>query len=80
MKHFLIVYDRAATKIVQLREYAENERQQALDERFQLERRNRDNGDLEIVVLDAPNRATIEKTHGRYFKTLAQLAAGVRRS
>ena len=80
VKHFLIVYDRAATRIVQLREFPGNERKLAMDERFQLERQHRDDANLEIVVLDAPDRETIEKTHGRYFKTLAQLAVSVQAS
>jgi hypothetical protein len=78
MKHFLIMYDRAATQLVQLREFADTDRGLALEERFRLEREHRDDTDLEIVVLDAPDRATIEKTHGRYFKTLAELVAGIK--
>lgn len=80
MMHFLVVYGRAATRIVELREFPESERRLALEERFRLERQHRDDANLEIVVLDAPDRATIEKTHGRYFKTLAELAAGLARS
>ncbi|MBV8162607.1 MAG: hypothetical protein JO265_16945 [Acidimicrobiia bacterium] len=77
MRYFLIVYDRATGQIVgEIKEYGERNEADATRERFRLEAALPTIGDcLEVVVLGAANRAALEKTHARYFKTLAELAA-----
>lgn len=74
MKSFLLVYDRKAGKLLHFEEYSVSERERALAERFAWEEREREHADIEVVVLNAESRAVLERTHGRYFKTLAELA------
>lgn len=75
MTQFLVVYDQAEGKVIQLTEFPDSERSRALDQRFELERKYQDEPHLEVVALGADSREDLERTHGRYFKTVAQLAA-----
>lgn len=72
MRHFLLVYDRRAGRIVH--EQAFGDVKDALAERFRMERLHRANGDIEVVVLSAESREALERTHARYFRTLSELA------
>ncbi len=74
MTQFLIVYDQIKGVVISLTEFADSERARALDRRFELERRFQDEPNLEVVALGADSREDLERTHGRYFKTVAQLA------
>jgi hypothetical protein len=74
MKYFLLVYDRRRSKIVRHDEFPIEERDRALAQRAKLVRDHRDNPDLEIVLLGANSFEDLKKTHGRYFKTVDQLA------
>lgn len=74
MTQFLIVYDQTEGKVLSLTEFEDSERGRALEERFELERRYHDQPHIEVVALGADSRADLETTHGRYFKTVAQLA------
>jgi hypothetical protein len=76
MTQFLIVYDQTAGKVIELTEFSDSDRARALDERFELERRFQDHPHIEVVALGADSREDLESTHGRYFKTIAQLAEG----
>lgn len=72
---FLIEYDRSKGVIVSLRSYMDSQRETAQHDRLELELvRHRDGIQHEIVILEAENEAAIRRTHGRYFKTLEELA------
>jgi hypothetical protein len=73
--HFLLVYDQAGGRVLLLEAYADADRATALDKRFALEREHADDPNLEIIVLSAPDRATLEATHARYFKDVQELAS-----
>jgi len=74
---FLIEYDRSRGSIVQLREFDDNSREFAEDARLDLELDlNRQGVEHEIVLLDAPSKAALRRTHGRYFESVAELAGG----
>ncbi len=74
---FLIEYDRSRGSIVQLREFDPASRQLAEDARLQLELDlNRQGVDHEIVILDAPNKEALLRTHSRYFESVADLVHG----
>lgn len=72
MKQFLLVYDRKAGKITDLREYDEGDFGRALNDRFSVEEDSK-NGQLEVVVLRAKSLDALKRTHARYFKTPKQL-------
>jgi hypothetical protein len=74
MTQFLILYDQARGKLLDLVEFADEEREAALERRFELERQHHRDSNIEVVVLGAATRADLERTHGRYFKSVAQLA------
>jgi hypothetical protein len=74
---FLIEYDRPRGAIVQLREFKPASRQLAEDARLELELElNRKGVDHEIVILDAPNKEALLRTHSRYFESVAELVHG----
>lgn len=71
---FLIEYDRPSRTLVQFRKFDNSERQIAQDTRLNLELElNRQGIHHEVVILDAPSEEALRHTHGRYFKSLADL-------
>lgn len=52
------------------------DRSTALQARFQAEREGIAQAGVEVVVLSAESADAIRLTHGRYFKTIGQLARG----
>lgn len=71
MRHFLLVYDRSTRLLLSETEFLSH--LDALEARFQAER-ERQSADIEIVVVSAKSRASLMKTHGRYFLNLRELA------
>lgn len=74
MRYFLIVYDRSRGQRRELTEFAAGERVRALEERTRRERDALDRPELEVVLLAAESRTDLERTHGRYFKSVEELA------
>ena len=66
IRHFLVIYDVAAGKAV-VEEYDDYD--DALAAYESIEKKNFGRDDLDIVLLGADSRATIEKTHSSYFQT-----------
>lgn len=75
MSYYLVIYDRS-TGAVDVEEFADDERDLALQRRFARERQQRDHPEIEVVVLGAESREALERTHARYFKTVQELAKG----
>ena len=73
MKHFLLVYRRSTATLVEIRDLG-TDGGKALAERFAIEKRERTNPDIEVVILSAQSEDILKKTHSRYFRTMAQLA------
>lgn len=71
--HFLIVFDRAHGRLLNLRDFSDH--RQALVERFRAERLHRNSPDIEVVVLTAHSREALRRTHARYFQSVSELAA-----
>jgi hypothetical protein len=70
---FLLVYDRAAGRL--LREQVFASREDALHARFAAEKQYRgQEGQVEVVALEAASREALLRTHGRYFMSLDELA------
>jgi hypothetical protein len=63
--HFLIVYDHAEQQLRELHEFTDAEKAAAAY--ADLERRHRDERNLEIVLVGADSIDTIRQTHGNYF-------------
>ena len=72
MPQFLIVYNQLTGK-VELKEYADDAREEALERRFALEREHRLEPHIEVVLLGARSEDVLERTHARYFKTVREL-------
>jgi hypothetical protein len=70
-KHFLLVYERSAAKLMSMVEFADGGA--ALDARFAAERTHRGNPDVEVVVLSAKSEDVLRHTHARYFYSTGQL-------
>jgi hypothetical protein len=69
---YLIQYDRRKGKVESLREFENLRRNEAQQIRLSLEiELNRSGLNREVVLLEAANRAALERTHRRYFADLA---------
>ncbi|MCA1703465.1 MAG: hypothetical protein LC808_09485 [Actinobacteria bacterium] len=73
MKHLVLVYNRRTGELIVDEEYDDGNT--ALDRRFELEPMYPED-EVEVVVLSAPSREQVMKTHRRYFSTLGELANG----
>ncbi len=71
MNHYLVVFDRSSGKVLRRQRF--NVRGDALEARFAEERRHRDDGNIEVVVLGASSWDALVRTHARYFKGFDQL-------
>jgi hypothetical protein len=77
MNYFLVIYDRATGEF-ELRDFGA-QREEALRARFQAEQSGI-SAETEVVVLSALSRSDLEKTHSRYFHSVAEMArAGARK-
>jgi hypothetical protein len=76
MRYFLVVYNRI-TGAVDVKDFAASQREQALEERFARELKERHQPEIEVVVLGAESRAALERTHARYFHSVEELAHNV---
>ena len=74
---FLIEYDRKKGRIVTLREFDDSDRQDAGEQRIEMEvRLNENQIDHEVVLLHAATLDALKLTHNRYFADLAELQRG----
>lgn len=65
---FLIHYDRSRARTLTFHGYEEEERPRALKDRLDLEIRfNTGQASQEIILLEAPSRDDLRKTHAKYF-------------
>jgi hypothetical protein len=72
---FLMHYDRARGRIVELRRFDAGERSVAEDARLQLELAlGRQRVEHEVVLLEAASEDALRRTHRRYFENLEQLS------
>ena len=62
MAHFLVVYDRSKGKLLDVREFGDDDFAGALSARFARERAEQGDEDIEVVVLSGSSRETIERT------------------
>jgi len=76
---YLVVYDGAASKLIRILQFGQDETL-ALDVAYaSAEAEYLLNGrEVEIVVLEADSREALATTHGRYFRTLAELGQAYR--
>jgi len=72
MRYFLLVYDRAAGELRELREYDSAGANEAMADRFARERRYRADPNIEVVVIGSASRHALRRTHGRYFSRSTQ--------
>lgn len=75
MSHFLLVYRRSTGELV-TRELG-LDAGAALEERFASELAHKDDPDVEVVLLSAPDLEALRRTHSRYFRTITQLAGDI---
>jgi hypothetical protein len=71
MKHFLLIFDRARSRILRQEEFDDGPT--ALRARFSAEREHAGDRNIEVVVLGATSEAVLRRTHARYFRTVGEL-------
>lgn len=64
----LVIYDRRTRKALETREFSDVEGDEALRARFAAEDAHRSNPNIEVVMISAGCRETIERVHSRYFR------------
>jgi hypothetical protein len=67
-----MIYNRR-TGLSEVQEFSDDERASAMQARYAAEDRVSDDPDVEVVVLAASDRQTLERTHARYFNTVSGL-------
>jgi hypothetical protein len=77
MSYFLLVYDRNAGQLRELKRFEDADRETALAERFARERDSEGRDDLEIVLLGAPSEEVLRRTHSHYFKTASEQLSSI---
>lgn len=75
MRYFLLVYDKRREELLERFEYLITSRADAQKDRRRLQRQFFDVPEVEVVLLGAEQFDDLKKTHSRYFKTRAELAA-----
>jgi len=72
---FLIQYDRPKGVIVMYRTFATEQREQAANERFQIEvdLNRHDTKQYEVILLEAESEEALRRTHRRYFENAKQI-------
>lgn len=78
MANFLLVYDRDAGQLVRKQRYRTSS--EAMQARFAAEDEFSGCHEIEIVAIAAESESAMKLTHGRYFFSLAELAAQLARS
>lgn len=71
MAHFLLVYDRAAGKLLREEQFATES--EALAARFAAETEYGVQPDIEVLAISAASEEELRKSHGRYFLTSEEL-------
>ena len=74
MRQFLLVY-RRSSGLVSIEDLGALDPSAAMRKRFEVERREIGDSDVEVVLLSAPSREALKRTHSRYFKTGEELTA-----
>lgn len=73
MKSFLIVYDHKR-RTLEVREYDESQRLDALEDRFTRELEERGRPEVEVVLIGSESLDTLKATHGHYFAGTTRVA------
>ncbi len=78
VRYFLLVYDRARSKLVEVREFDDDGK--ASEEYARLEAEHRADANVEIVLIGSDSLETVKQTHSNYFsddrETVETLVAG----
>ncbi len=72
MHHFVLVYKRSTGTLEELRDFGADQ-SAALEARFEREKREAGDPDVEVVLLGAPSLDALKRTHARYFRTFEEL-------
>jgi hypothetical protein len=73
MKYFLLVYDRRTQRLLEQREYSEQDAERAATDRLDREIKFSSEPEVEVVVLGSDSIETVKRTHARYFRTFSEL-------
>ena len=76
MTQFLVRYRRSTGDLLRFEDLGPD-RAAAMDRRLEEERANKDDSDVEVVLLTASSREALIRTHARYFKSVPELAAAL---
>ncbi len=71
MAHFLLIYDRAAGRLLRQEQFASDA--DALEARFTAEAEYGIQPNIEILAISAASETELKQSHGRYFLTSHEL-------
>ena len=76
---YLVHYDRSQRALLLVREFADEDSEQATQAKLQIELdRLGKAANEEIVLLSAASAAVLRETHGRYFRSVAEMGVAWR--
>jgi hypothetical protein len=74
VRHFVVVYDRHQRRIIgDVASF--DDADEAMRARWERDGEYRGDAEIEVVVLSADSEEDLRLTHGRYFKSVAELAS-----
>lgn len=76
MPYFLVVYDQRAGEILELTEFAAEDRAMALEARYRREAAEASRPHVEVVLFGAESEKALRHTHARYFQSVDELLTG----
>ena len=77
---FIIVYGRSKMQLLTLRQFANEAGEEARAEKLALELEFANQPDVEVAFFQSDSLDTLQRTHGRYFQSISELATGVEKA
>ena len=66
---FLITYHRSQQRLLELKSFSDDKLENALSEKFELEKRFAADNEVEVALFEGRDEATLRVTHSRYFQS-----------
>ena len=76
MNFYVLIYNQAEGRLLDVENYGADAADAALARRFELDRENSGVPDIEVVLLSAESEEALRRTHSRYFKSVGELIHG----
>lgn len=77
---YVIVYDRILSKSTSLETFANERAEEAFEKKLSYELMHAKSNSVEVALLQSEDFAVLRRTHARYFSSVEELIANVRKA